>query len=180
MIYVRPLYALFAAALVGTPAARAAGLTTPMRNPPHALENPVAALSLDQLAATRERPLFAPDRRRPTAALIIRHAEPPPPNPPRLSLSAVVVDKNAPTAVVRTDPGGKAARVRLGDEVGGWRVTQIERQRLVISLDGRSATVTMFKSDHGGKQVAGVQPLGRVLEVNAADELTPRRVHVDR
>ncbi len=179
MICVRPIYALFAVALVGTPAARAADLTTPTQSPPHAIENPVAATSLDQLAATRERPLFAPDRRRPTAASVVRHVEPPPPPPdqPRLSLFGVVVDTNGPRAVIRSDPVGKTLRVRLGDEVGGWRVTQIDGQRLVMSLDGRSATVMMFKSHHDGKQVARVQPLDRVLEVNAAGVLRSHRVH---
>lgn len=177
MISIRPLYALFAAALVSIPIARADGLTPPTQNPPRAPENPIAAISLNQLAATRERPLFAPDRRRPNAALIISHAKPPAPDPPRLSLSGVVVDKNGPTAVVRSDPGGKARRVRLGDDVGGWRVTQIDRQQLVISLDDRSAAVRMFKSDHSSKQIAAVRPLGRMLEVNA--ENLPKPHHGD-
>ncbi len=160
MICIRPIYALFAAVLIGTPAARAASLTTPTRSPTHAIENPVAAMSLDQLAATRERPLFAPDRRRPTASSVVSHVEPPlpPPDPPRLSLFGVLVDTTGPRAVIRTDPAGKIVRVGLGDEVGGWRVTQIEKQRLIISLDGRSVTVMMFKSPHGGKQVAQVHP----------------------
>ncbi|MGB9188202.1 MAG: hypothetical protein ACLQLT_10405 [Methylovirgula sp.] len=183
MICVRPIsiYALFAAALVGAPAARATGLTTPTQSPPHAIENPAAATSLDQLAATRERPLFAPDRRRPTAASVVSHVEPPPPPPdePRLSLFGVVVDTDGPRAVIRSDPAGKTVRVRLGDEVGGWRVTQIEGQQLVMSLGDRSETVMMFKSYHGGKQVARVHPLDRVLEVNAAGVLRSHRVHVD-
>ena len=176
MTYLRPLSALFAVALVGPAIARADGLTTSVHNASRALENPVATLSLGQLGATRERPLFAPDRRQPSAAVVVSHVPPPPPDPPKLSLSGVVVDKNEPIAVIRSDPSGKPTHVRVGDMVSGWRVTQIDKQRLVISLDGRSATVMMFKSDHDDTlQVARAHPLGRTLEVNAAGTLRPHR-----
>ncbi len=179
MICVRPLYVLVALALVGTPAARAANLTTPTQSPRQAIENPVAAISLDQLAATRERPLFTPDRRRPTVASVVSHVEPhpSPPDEPRLSLFGVVLDADGPRAVIRSDSAGKILRVRLGDEVGGWRVTHIDGQQLVMSLDGRSATLMMFKSHHGGKQLARVQALDRVSEVTATGISRSHRVH---
>ncbi|QXX76279.1 hypothetical protein [Methylovirgula sp. HY1] len=176
MIYVRPLYAFIAVVLVGTPIARAEDLTT-ASHPPRALENPLATISLDQLRATQERPLFAPARRRPSAPVLVSHAPPPPPEPPKLSLSGVVFDKKGPIAIVRTDPNGKPMHVRLGDAVGGWRVTQIKRQRLVISLDDRSAIVKMFKSDHGDKQVAERDLSDHVRKINAADALKPHRGH---
>jgi hypothetical protein len=34
--------------------------------------------------------------------------------------------------------------VRIGDDIGGWKVTQIEERQLVLSLDDRSATYTLF------------------------------------
>ena len=126
MIWNRPIEALFAAVLIAAPAAHAAPLARPAQSPPQALENPLATLSLDQLAATQERPLFAPDRRRPTAASVVRHVEPPvaPPDPPKLSLFGLLVDPQGARVVVRVDPAGKILRLRLGDEVGGWRVTR--------------------------------------------------------
>jgi hypothetical protein len=177
MIYVRPICALVAIALIGTLSARADGPPTPSR--PQAAENPAAAVSLDQLTATRERPLFAPDRRRPATAAVVSHVEPPqpPPEPPKLTLFGVVVDTDGPRAVIRSDPAGKTLRARLGDEVGGWRVTQIERQQLVMSLDDRSVVVTMFASHHSNTQVAKVHPLDRVFEVNAAGVLRSHRIH---
>lgn len=175
MIYVRPLYAFVAVVLVGTPIVRAEDLTTSSRQPRHAVENPLATISLDQLGATQERPLFAPARRRPSAPVLISHAPPPPPEPPKLSLSGVVFDKKGPIAIIRSDPSGKPMHVRLGDAVGGWRITQIKRQRLVISLDDRSATIKMFKSDHGDKQVAERDSSDHVREINAAGALKPHR-----
>ncbi|MHB8885522.1 MAG: hypothetical protein ACYC5H_10685 [Methylovirgula sp.] len=175
MIYVRPLYALVAVGLIGTPIARAKDLTTSSHRPSHALENPLAAISLQQLGATQERPLFAPARRRPSTPMVISHAPPPPPEPPKLSLSGVVFDEKGPIAIVRSDSNGKPIHVRLGDAVQGWRVTQIQRQRLVISLDDRSATIKMFKSDHGDKQVAERDSADHERDVHAAAALKPHR-----
>jgi hypothetical protein len=142
--------------------------------------NPAAIVTLDQLGATRERPLFVPDRRRPAEAPVVSRAAPPPPPPaapPQVSLFGVLVDADGPRAVIRSGPTGKMVPVRLGDNVGGWRVTLIEGQRLVISLDDRSVAVTMFENHTSGKQVAKVHPMDRVLEVNAAGVLRSHRIH---
>ena len=37
----------------------------------------------------------------------------------------------------------------IGDDIGGWKVVQIEGRRLVLSLDGRLATFTLFSDDNG-------------------------------
>jgi len=38
--------------------------------------------------------------------------------------------------------------VRIGDDIGGWKVIQIEEWQLVLSLDDRSATYTLFSGQH--------------------------------
>jgi hypothetical protein len=40
--------------------------------------------------------------------------------------------------------------VRIGDDIGAWKVTQIEERKLVLSLNDRSATFTLFAGQHGG------------------------------
>ena len=35
--------------------------------------------------------------------------------------------------------------MRIGDDIGGWKVIQIEEWQLVLSLDDRSATYTLFR-----------------------------------
>ena len=115
----------------------------------NALTNPLAAMALDKLTETRDRPLFAPDRRRammPVAVTRSAPPPPPPPEPPKLSLFGTVVDEDGPRALVRADLAGKIIRLRIGDEVGGWRVTEIAQQRVVIALDDRTVAVTMFAS----------------------------------
>jgi hypothetical protein len=111
--------------------------------------SPLAAYPLDRLSATRERPLFSPSRRpsAPPPAPIITAAPPPP--PPKLILFGIVMDADEARAVVGVGTADKTRRVRIGDDIGGWKVTQIEERQLVLSLDDRSATFTLFSSQHG-------------------------------
>jgi len=115
------------------------------------LANPLEAQPLDRLSATRERPLFSPTRR-PTPP-----PPPPPPEaapvavvpqPPNVQLFGIVVDDEGARAIVRSG-AEKVDRVQIGDDIGGWKLSQIEGRRLVLSLDGRFATFTLFSDDSG-------------------------------
>ena len=115
------------------------------------LANPLEAQPLDRLSATRERPLFSPTRRP------IPPPPPPPPEaapvavvpqPPNVQLFGIVVDDEGARAIVRSG-AEKVDRVQIGDDIGGWKVSQIEGRRLVLSLDGRFATFTLFSNDSG-------------------------------
>jgi len=116
---------------------------------PAGVINPLAAPSLDRLSATRERPLFTPSRR----------AAPPPPvastapiesvaAPPHIALVGVVISVQGPRAVINDMALNKIARVRIGDEIDGWIVRQIEERLLVLSRDGRSTSYKLFSGDH--------------------------------
>ncbi len=115
------------------------------------LANPLEVQPLDRLSATRERPLFSPTRR-PTPP-----PPPPPPEaapvavvpqPPNVQLFGIVMDDQGARAIVRAG-SEKVDRVQIGDDIGGWTVSQIEGRRLVLSLDGRFATFTLFSNDNG-------------------------------
>jgi hypothetical protein len=108
--------------------------------------SPLAAQPLEKLSATRDRPLFSPTRRPPAPPPIVAAAPPPPPPPPEVALLGVVMDGEEARAIIRTGPAAKVTRVRIGDDVGGWKVGQIEAQRLVLLLDDRTATFTLFTS----------------------------------
>jgi general secretion pathway protein N len=115
------------------------------------LANPLESQPLDRLSATRERPLFSPTRR-PTPP------PPPPPSeaapvavvpqPPNVQLFGIVMDDEGARAIVRAGTE-KVDRVQIGDDIGGWKVSQIEGRRLVLSLDGRFATFTLFSNGNG-------------------------------
>jgi hypothetical protein len=153
-----------AALLALTPAFVAAADVAPQGDAqqPAAPAAPLAIQPLDGLRALRERPLFSPTRRPPPPPPVAeRRPEPPspPPPPPNIALYAVVVDGNEARAVVRTAPGADVIRVHPGDDIGGWTVARIETQRLVLSLDGRLATFTMFAGNsRGDVPAAGPSP----------------------
>jgi hypothetical protein len=124
-----------------------AGETADDREGGAALLSPLAAQPLDRLSATRERPLFSPTRRPPPPPPpVVAAPEPPPspPPPPNVALFGIVMDGDEAHAIVRAGPSDKIMRVGVGDDIGGWKVAQIEERRLVLSLDGRTATFMMF------------------------------------
>lgn len=113
------------------------------------LGNPLQAQSLDSLSATRDRPLFTPDRR--PAALPPPPTAPepaPPPAPPDVTLLGIVVAHEGARAIVRSGVT-KIERVQIGDDISGWKVSQIETRRLLLSLDGRLAAFTLFTRTSG-------------------------------
>jgi hypothetical protein len=105
--------------------------------------SPLARLSLDRFSATRERPLFSPTRRPAPPPPPVTVIPKQPPAPPSLTLLGVIMDAEEARAIVQI--ANEVRRLRMGEDVGGWKVTQIESRKLVLSLDSsRSATFTMF------------------------------------
>ena len=157
--------AIFALLLSWEPGAVAIAQT---QDPPAAApSNPVAAQSLDQLSTILDRPLFSPSRRPPAPPPapppIVQAAEPPapPPPPPNLVLFGVVMDGEGARAVVRSGADKKLVRAQIGDEIDGWKVSQIEGRKVVLSLDGRFATFTLFSGDSEKREAAGASmPVG--------------------
>ena len=114
--------------------------------PTAGLASPLAVHPLDRLSATRERPLFSPSRRAPAPPPIVSlppPPPPPPPEPPNVTLVGIVMDAGEARAIVQSGPN-EVRRVRIGDDIGGWKVVQIEGRRLVLKLDSRVATFSMF------------------------------------
>jgi hypothetical protein len=125
-------------------------LGQPPEQPTATIANPLEVQPLDRLSATRDRPLFSPTRR-PTPPPPPPPPEQPPvavvPQPPNLTLVGIVLDDEGARALIRSS-ATKADRVQIGDDIGGWKVAQIEGRRLVLSLDGRLATFTLFSNDN--------------------------------
>jgi general secretion pathway protein N len=124
----------------------------PAGQPADGLVNPLQAQSLDRLSATRDHPLFSPSRRPvppppPTVERAPEAAAPPP--PPNVTVIGIVVNGEGARAIIRSDAENKFDRVQIGDDIGGWKVSQIEGRRMVLSLDGRLATFTLFSDERG-------------------------------
>jgi general secretion pathway protein N len=130
-------------------AADAAALAPNQRD---GLPNPVAAQTMEGLSATVDRPLFSPSRRAPAPPVPAAEAPalpPPPAPPPNVVLVGIVMDGESARAVIRAGADKKIMRARIGDDVGGWKVAQIEGRKLVLSLDDRLATFTLFNNRAG-------------------------------
>jgi hypothetical protein len=123
--------------------------------------SPLAVYPLDRLSATRERPLFSASRRPPAPPPAPIIAAAPPPPPPNLILFGIVMDADDAHAVVAVGTADKTRRVRIGDDIGGWKVTQIEGRQLVLSLDDRSATFRLFSGQRAGPGNGLSAPLRR-------------------
>jgi hypothetical protein len=147
-----------------------------------ALKNPLAVHSLADLSATRDRPLFSPTRRPPPPPAVAAAEPPPPPAPPpSILFSGVIMDTKGALAIVRPSASARPIYVHVGDAVAGWKVGQIERRTMTLSLDGRTATFTLFDHDKPAEQQQQVSQAprhhtARVLEVNAAGVLRSHRV----
>ena len=148
------LYPLIVAAVAGE-----------LEQPPAALANPISAQPLEQLSATLLRPLFSPTRHPPApppqpVQLVAPPAPPPPQPPPNLVLFGVVMDGEGARALVRAGGDKKMLRAKIGDDIDGWKVSQIEARKVVLSLDARFATFTLFSDDRLKADSAGTPQSG--------------------
>jgi hypothetical protein len=74
--------------------------------------------------------------------------------------------------VVRSGSSDKVIRARLGEEIEGWQVAQIESRRLVLSHDDRSVSFALF--DRQKKPpVRDAAPVAAEVEPPAGCALVP-------
>ena len=111
--------------------------------------NPLATQTMERLSAIVNRPLFSPSRRGAPPPPVNRDPEmPTPPRPPNLVFSGVVMDGASASVVVLVGAERRVLRAEIGDEIEGWKVTQIAGRKLVLSRDGRFATFSLFNRDN--------------------------------
>ncbi len=125
-----------------SPAAPAPAADKSVPAPQRALnDNPLWAIPLSRLTATRERPLFAPTRRPPPVVLIATPAPPSPPGPPpkpaepetpQLSLLGTII--GAEKIGLFVDSASKSVvRLRAGENHNGWTLRAVERRRVEMA-----------------------------------------------
>lgn len=102
--------------------------------------NPFVPLSLDELSATRDRPLFSPSRRpapsrdAPRVALLVRPLPPPPPaepERPQLNLVGTILGEQDAIGIFVEQVSKNLIRLRNGESYQGWICVRSkdERQR---------------------------------------------------
>ena len=117
--------------------------------------NPLWAVPLSALSATRNRPLFTPSRRPPAPIVINAPApvavRPPPPPPPAVAehpnfvLVGTVAGENDSVAVFIDNTTRDAVRLRTGEGHSGWVVQSIDRRTATLQKGGQSETLELPK-----------------------------------
>jgi general secretion pathway protein N len=121
---------------------------------PTVAANPLWAIPLSALTATRARPLFTPSRRPPApivASVPVAAPRPPPaptpvvPQHPNLTLVGTVAGENEGVAVFIDTATRDTVRLRTGEGHSGWILQSIERRAATLQKGGQTETLAMPK-----------------------------------
>lgn len=154
-------------------------------------DNPLDALRLATLTATRDRPLFTPSRRPPPPAPV-EAAPPPQPaeveekpivlGPPPFDLVGSVIGEGAAVALLRNRTTNKVVRVKLGDDADGWRVDAIGLRTIALAHEARKETLALAAPQPVavGAEIAGEPPSTEIVAPSPAvgqigESAKPRR-----
>ena len=137
-----------------------------------------ARISLEDLSATRDRPLFSPSRRPRVNNVAVALPPPPPPPqpaappspPPNLTFFGTFESPTEVGAAVLIPPNDKPVIVRHGTYVNGWRVVDINRHRLTLALEDRKTVFTIFNAKNANGDVSDAAPQARI---HSAPSITP-------
>lgn len=122
-------------------------------------------LSIEEMTATRERPLFAPDRRPPApepvvvvepepADVIIASADPVDVEPPSARLIGVMIlSADRKTAILRDETTGTVHRLHSGEELDGWTVTIEDATSITLAGFGETYRRKLFAAIGGDEEV---------------------------
>jgi general secretion pathway protein N len=114
--------------------------------------NPLWAIPLDSLAATRERPLFSVSRRPPPAPVVaaapVIEAPPPPPPPsepenPQMTLVGVVHGADQDIGIFVNQMDQSVLRLRLGQEDHGWTVHSVDVRAATLEKDSQQVKLEL-------------------------------------
>jgi general secretion pathway protein N len=136
---------------------------------PTVAANPLWAIPLSALTATRTRPLFTPSRRAPTpvvASVPVAAPRPPPPPPaapqhPNLTLVGTVASGNEGVAVFIDTTTRDAVRLRTGEGHSGWILQSVERSAATLQKGQQTETLALPRATAvaAPAQVPVVSPL---------------------
>jgi general secretion pathway protein N len=143
--------------------------------------NPLWAIPLRQLSATRERPLFAPSRRPPPPVVAYQLASVPPPPPPkpaepekpRLSLVGTVAG-GAEGIGVFIDPATRSVlRLKMGEGHDGWVLRAVRRREATLEKGRQTAVLTLPPPEmsRAGPAPPALPPQNRAAE--GTDKVPP-------
>ncbi|WPP05721.1 hypothetical protein [Methylocella tundrae] len=121
----------------------------PAAQPISGTANPLWAIPIDSLHATRERPLFSASRRPPpppmtAPAQVEVSAPPPPPEPekPQITLVGVVHGGEAELGLF-SDSSGKPITLHVGQDDHGWVVRSVDLRATTLEKDNQQVKLEL-------------------------------------
>ena len=118
---------------------QAGGAEIPSPKLANARGNPLWAIPLNTLTATRGRPIFSPSRRPPPPAIVAAPYVPPPlasmpaePDRPQLMLVGTVTGDTEAFGIFLDQTANKIVRLKLGDLHGGWTLRQVRGREVML------------------------------------------------
>jgi len=129
--------------------------------------NPLWAIPLRTLTATRERPLFSPSRRapKPVVANVPAIPRPQPPRPviaehPNLILVGTVTGETRPIAVFIDKATRGTVRLRTGENYKGWTLRSVEAKSVTLRKGNTTETLALPRptATAGSKPVVTALP----------------------
>jgi hypothetical protein len=168
----------------GSPAVRAVPLVPPVTTvrvvaPPTGpapervqSPNPLWAIPLAQLSATRERPIFSPSRRPPPSAVaaepaivkapVARKKEP---EAPQLVLVGTIASDEEGFGIFLDQSTKGALRLKIGEDYQGWKLQAIRGREVTMEKDQQAAVLAL-------PQPGAAHPGGEVRLLPASAEKT--------
>ena len=140
--------------------------------------NPLWAIPLSKLTATRERPIFLPSRRPP--APVIANVPTLPPRPvvappeekPRFALVGAVSGESESIAVFLDQSTNNVIRLRMGQNHDGWVLSSVKGREATLQRNQVTLVFSLPVLGSSPLSVAGAGPLG-VLPGTTAVALPP-------
>lgn len=127
--------------------------------------NPLWAIPLATLTATRDRPIFSPSRRPPPAAVApapVAVAPPPRPKPakverPQLALVGTIAGTEQSFGIFVDETTKAALRLKIGEEYQGWRLRSVASREVTLEHDDQTAVLSLPPPDANAAQLVAVE-----------------------
>ena len=130
------------------------------------IDNPLWAIPIKELAATQDRPLFLPSRRRPSPPVVAMASAPPAPplqpkpaerERPPLLLIGTVAGEIGPIGVFLDQSTNHTISLRTGQKLYGWVLSAVHKREVILRKD--QAIVLLPLSAPAIAPVAAAMPI---------------------
>jgi hypothetical protein len=158
-----------------------AAAVAPSSEPAPTSANPLWAIPLSSLTATRDRPLFSASRRPPppaVAPVAVVSAPPPPPptepDKPNLVLVGTIVGDANSFGIFIYQTSRTALRLKLGERHEGCTLRSVQKREAMLVKDQQIAVIEMPQPGQAGEAGNELSPSGPERDV-AGDPDSPIR-----